>query len=649
MKKFVNFLKRHSKKLGVVAGLVTVAAITATVATAGFGPDRPTKVYNGPGTPGFDNVTFNSFTNVPNIGDERNFFTGKIAGEPGGFYDPMTKLRNNDEILMRVYVHNNADTKYNADGSGIARNTKVRVELPAVSTTAQNMTAKAYVSADNAQPQSIFDTLDMKAENGGYFGLQYVPGSASVTGNDGVKPVSDSIVTTGANLGDVKGCFEYVRLVTFKAKVVMPNYSIQKSVRIKGQTSADWKENVKVKSGQEVEWRMEVKNLGTTPLKEIKVVDEVPAGATPVANSVKLYNGNYPSGYTFPNTAIQAGGKQINVNIGNYNPGINAFVTFATKVEQACGTKTLVNKAFATPVGYGAVVDDASVTVEGKVCENPTPNFEIVKDVRKKGDTEWKQDVTVEYGDTVQYRIVVKNTGDTDLKNVLVKDNRPTGVDYVNGTLKVNGQTSTQNLFGSGVTIPEIKKGAQAEITFDAKVNKGEAGKCEVKKFRNIASAKPEGLQPKEDDAIVDTKCNVVALYECTALDVAALGANKYRFNTRVKTEGGAKVNKYIYNFGDATEELNTDKAIVEHQYAKPGNYNILVRVLFTVGNEQKEARCTAQVTIPTVPETPVTPPVTSLPATGAVEVAAGIFGTGATAYGLMAFAGSRRALKNVK
>lgn len=655
MKKFMNFLKRHSKKLGVVAGLVTVAAITVTVATAGFGPDRPTKVYNGPGTPGFDYVTFNSFTNVPNIGDERNFLTGKIAGEPGGFYDPMTKLRSNDEVLMRVYVHNNADSSLNASGVGVAKNTKVRVELPGANQLAANQSAKAFVSADNAQPQSIFDTLDMKAENGNPFSVSYVPGSASVTSNEGTQPISDAIVAGGVNLGDEKGCFEFVKLITLKVKVTTPNYTLSKTVRPDGSTNvADWKETLKTKAGDTVQWRINFQNTGNTQLKDIKIVDNLPTNTTAVPGSVKLYDTNFPSGYQYPDSAIQAGGRQINVNIGNYNPTVKAFVTFKTKIANAdkltCGLNTLKNVAYATPTnGYGTITDDATVTVDGPECKPNLPAFTIVKDVRKKGDTDWKQDVTVAYGDTVQYRIVVKNTGDTDLKNVVIKDNRPTGVDYVNGTLKVNSQTSTQDLFGTGVTIPEIKKGAQAEITFDAKVTKGQTDKCEVKKFRNIASAKPEGLQPKEDDANVDAKCDIPVAYECTALDVAALGGNKYRFSTRVKTTGAVTVNKYIYNFGDASAELNTDKAVVEHQYAKPGEYNIVARVLFTVGTQQKEARCTAQVVIPTTPVTPVTPPVTSLPKTGAAEVLGGIFGTGATAYGLMAFAGSRRALKNVK
>ncbi len=650
MKQFINFLKRHGKKIAAVVATASVVGL-AGAAIAGFGPDRPTKAYYN-NVPGFDYVTFNSFTGVPNIGDERNFLTGKIAGADGGFYDPMTKLRANDEVLMRVYVHNNADPSLNASGQGVAKNTKVRVELPSAETIAQNQSAKAFISADNAQPREIYDTLDMKAENNSAFAIQYVPGSATVTSNEGTQPVSDAIVAGGVNFGDEKGCFEYVKLVTFKVKVTAPNYTLEKTVRPDGSTSVnDWKETMQVQPGATVEWRLNFKNTGSTQLKDTKLVDNVPAKTTVVPGSVKLYDTNFPTGYQYPDTAIQANGKQINLSVGNTNPGVRAIVTFKTKVAAAkdleCGLNTLKNVAYATPTnGFGTITDDATVTVNGKECEPEKPNFEIVKDVRKKGDTTWQQDVTVEYGDTVEYRVVVKNTGTTDLKNVVVKDKRPTGVDYVAGSLKVNGQTNSGDLFGAGVTIAEIKNGAQSEITFDAKVTKGQTDKCEVKKFRNIASAKPEGLTEKEDDANVTTKCDVPAKYECKAVNIVALGNNNYRISVAVNTEGGVTVNKYIYNYGDGSAEFNTDKNTVDHQYSKPGEYNIAVRVIFNVGNEQKDARCTAKVVVPATPEKPTTP-VTNIPSTGAGNVVAGLFGTSATAYVAYAWVVSRRNLKS--
>src|SRR5690606_39026063 len=139
---------------------------------------------------------------------------------------------------------------------------------------------------------------------------------------------------------------------------------------------ADWKENVSQEAGKNVEWRIEFKNNGTTALNQVKIIDEVPAGLTVVPGSVKLFNGNYPSGYTFPDTAIQSNGRQVNVNIGNYNPGINAFVLFKTKLPTAkdleCGINKLNNTAYATPEGSGSVSDGASVTTN-KECEEEVP------------------------------------------------------------------------------------------------------------------------------------------------------------------------------------------------------------------------------------------------------------------------------------
>lgn len=654
MKKFMNFLKRHGKKISLVAGVTTVVALSA-VAVSAWGPDRPTYTVEHPA----DHITFNSITNNPNVGDERNFVVVKDAANQnsGGWQDDIN-VQPGKEYLVRIYAHNNAASSLNLT----AVNTRVSASVP--TTTGKKVPISGFVSADNASPQQVWDDISLNSTQD--FNVAYVAGSARIynngyaSGGNG-QALPDSIVTAaGAPIGyngpngRVPGCFQYANYITFKVKpqfAPAPNYSISKEVRVKG--SNTWSHNVTARAGQEVEWRMQFQNTGATQLNNIAVVDRTPAHTTSVARSVQIYDANRPNGYTFGDDAIQ--GNLVNINIGNYGAHSNAWIYFNSKIDSEdklpCGETSLVNNVYATPSGQPTVTANATVKVN-RECQPNTPNFEIVKDVRKLGDTEWKQDVTVEYGDTVQYRIVVRNTGDTDLKNVVVKDNRPTGVDFVNGTLKVNGQTSSQDLFGSGVTVPEIKKGEQAEITFDAKVNQGETGACEVKKFHNIASAKPEGLEPKEDDADVNTKCNVAPAYACEALDVADLGNNSYRFSVRVKTEGGATVNKYIYNFGDATEELNTDKSVVEHQYAKPGQYSVVARVLFNVGNEQKEARCTAQVVVPEVPTTPPTTPntpVKSIPSTGPAEVVAGIFGTSATAYGVMSLVESRRALKNVK
>lgn len=377
MKRFLSHFSIGSRIAAYTAALALLLVVLPAVALASFSPDRPTKVYNGPGTPGFDKPTFNSFTNVPNIGDERTFFNGMY---PGGtaLTDPLAQVQSGDVLTLQVYVHNDADPSLGA--AGVAKNTSVKVVLP--SGIAKSQQASATISASNAA--SVSDTLDFGAANGGFFQLQYVPGSAHVRGNYINTSLPDSLVTTGATIGtnaldgNLKGCFQQEVLVTLQVKVNMPQYQIEKHVRAAGATS--WDKTVTSKPGDTDQWLITFNNNGQTALNAVNVVDQVPAGLTVVPGSVKLINGNYPNGYTYPSNAIQDNGRTVNVGLGNYDPGINAFVRFDTKVDtpasNVCGTETLTNKAFATPQGFGAIWDTANVVVDsGKQCNVPTPTY----------------------------------------------------------------------------------------------------------------------------------------------------------------------------------------------------------------------------------------------------------------------------------
>jgi uncharacterized repeat protein (TIGR01451 family) len=375
-----NIIKRLPKKVtSVLMTLVLIAGITST-AIAAFGPSRPTKAWN-PNIDGFDHVTFNSFTGVPNgIGDERDFMRGVQVGRDSVWSDPVKNVTQDAEVEAKIYIHNGADARLNdLPGSpGIARNVRVRVALP--NGVKQTQQATAYISADNAQPREVFDTLDITGANNGFFSLEYVPGSAKLHRNNAATPLSDSLVTTGVNIGDQRGCFETVEEITYRMKVKMPQYMVNKFVRFEGQTKNDWKKHLTVKPGQVVEWKVEFDNIGRTLLNDVIILDQVPANTTVVPGSVKLVDGNFPNGYVYKdNEAIQNNGTQINVNIGNVNPGINSVILFKTKVnstqELECGSHKLINTGFATPKGFTTVKDTAEVDVVGekKDCVPPTP------------------------------------------------------------------------------------------------------------------------------------------------------------------------------------------------------------------------------------------------------------------------------------
>lgn len=500
MKKFISHISK--KVIAILA--IMVATIGAVGVVNAWYPERPTYTIENPAP----HVTFNSITNNPDEGDERAFFEVKDAAntQMNGFAGK-AEVKDGQELLLRVYVHNNAADNLNGanlDGVGVAKNTKVRIHLP--TDTAQALRANAYISADNAQPKEVSDTIDLMGQNGSNFKVEYVPGSAIQYTNavpKGIK-LNDSIVTTGAPIGYevangiVPGCFQYSSIVTIKVKVKVPSYSIQKSVRFEGQTSNDWKESVKAKPGDKTEWRIEFKNIGQTELKQVNIVDQVPKGLKVVKGSVKLYNGNYPSGYVFPDTAIQNNGSQVNVNIGNYNPGINAFVLFTTSVPEAknleCGVNKFTNIAYATPEGFGSVNDGADVIVDGNDCK------------------------------------------------------------------------------------------------------------------------KPEEKKP---------------VYSCDLVTLEELGGRKVKATVKATAENGAKVKNYVYDFGDGSDKLVTDKTSAEHTYAKDGSYVVRVAVNVNANDKDKlveSDKCAAPVKFeagkPPVVKPPVQPEAPKeLPNTGAGDV----------------------------
>jgi uncharacterized repeat protein (TIGR01451 family) len=496
--------KQFSKKakllsIGVLVAL-TVLAVIPAMTKAGYGPGRETKVYTD-GVAGFDHVTFNSFTNVPGIGDERQFFNGRYSDVGSVYSDPMPEVKDGDVLTLNVYVHNNADASLNdvADNPGVARNTKVRVALP--TGIAKTQQATAYVSADNATPGTVYDTMDFGAANGGSFALEYVAGSAHVNGNYIDTALSDSVVTTGALVGTnaldgkVKGCFKEMVYVTIKVKVKMPRYSIAKVVRMDGQTKADWAETKATKAGDTTEWKITVSNTGSTPLTSIDVYDKIPAGLTLVPGSIRLFDGNYPSGLTLPASAVQENGTAINIDIGTYNPGTNAQILFKTTVNKpaanVCTVQTITNKAFTTPEGFGSIWDDANVTVAGNDCTTPTPvyscddlvltpNYDnrtvsaLVKYTAKDGAT--YKNTTLVWGDSKQDVITgtTANHQYTADGTYTVKANVLFTVNGVDKTPAVNPACSETVTFSTTTKTPSVnivKTVEKSEVEVDQNYN----------------------------------------------------------------------------------------------------------------------------------------------------------------------------------
>lgn len=143
-------------------------------------------------------------------------------------------------------------------------------------------------------------------------------------------------------------------------------------------------------------------------------------------------------------------------------------------------------------------------------------NFTVTKQVKKQATDTYSESVDVNPGDKVYYRIQFKNTGNKTLTNVNLKDQLPTGISMIPGTLRVlnannpNGAkvNNGDNLVTSGINTGNYGSGTNAYFAFEAKVTDNLLS-CGKNIMVNTAIATPEGETPKQDTA------DVTASREC--------------------------------------------------------------------------------------------------------------------------------------
>lgn len=199
----------------VLVASVLIVALTGSSASAAYAPNRPVYKWN----QNAKDITFDSVTNNPAVGDERSFLLVRNATDNN--YVDQLKVADNQEVVFQIYYHNNAAS------NKVAKNSKVQAILPAYN--AKSLTVNAYISADNSKPGTVADTAQLVADQP--FSLEYEKGSSKIWNNVlRGKSLSDDLATQqqGAQIGykqldgKIAGGSQYSGYVTFKAKVHMP-------------------------------------------------------------------------------------------------------------------------------------------------------------------------------------------------------------------------------------------------------------------------------------------------------------------------------------------------------------------------------------------------------------------------------------------
>ena len=424
--KIKQVLNSVPKRVAAVFGIT--AAVLVPLGIYAWGPSRETFTMAEPAT----YVTFNSITDNPDVGDERNFLRVRDAdsqywqdGTTNGWTDTISNMEEGHTYTIRMYVHNNAAANLNLEATGV----RAHVNLP----TAENSWAKqyevnGYLYADNANPNEIWDNIVLKSDK--EFHVKVV--SAKYYNNIRTEKsegfsLGDEVYTakgegTGALLGyeqmdgKIPGCLEYSGYVLMKIQPVFkePGYDVEKTV-----------DKTTAKPGDTIKYAIKVTNTGEVDLTNVKVTDQLPAYYSKAEEKVSSQNGSTGS--------IVKGGE---ITFNKLNVGETATIEISYTIKSAddleCGDTVIKNKATGTTDQDQTEDDDnnnevtTTVTNECEPEPEPQPGYDISKSVDK---------TTAKPGDTLTYTIVAKNTGEVDLTNVKIADKLPAY--YSNATEKV--------------------------------------------------------------------------------------------------------------------------------------------------------------------------------------------------------------------
>ena len=412
--------------------------------------------------------------------------------------------KSGDTVRYRIHVKNSGNTTL--------KNVVVRDILPAGLT----YVAGSTTIVNTAHPKGVALSDGIVTEKGINLGDYASGAGAWLYFNATVdKSVSEkcnpstlrNIVETSA--GTSTGTKQDTADVYVEGKTCIDGFKIDKMVKLPSES--EWHETVTAVAGTNVDYRIRFTNTGNTTLNNVVIVDTLPANMSYVKGSSKL------DGKALADGVVSDKG----VNIGSVAAGKTVTLTFKALVSEIlknkCEDSTLTNTAKGkyNNDDKTSKSDTAVVKVNGKTCEPEQPGFKIDKMVQLNGGSEWSEIVTAKAGDKVRYRIQFKNTGNTTLKNVVVRDVLPAGLTYVKGSTvlynkaNTNGKTLADGIVSDkGINIGEYAAGAEATVYFYATVNSSLKDKCEDTTLRNVVEGKYDNNDKTIEKDTADVKVN---------------------------------------------------------------------------------------------------------------------------------------------
>lgn len=204
--------------------------------------------------------------------------------------------------------------------------------------------------------------------------------------------------------------------------------------------------------GETVSYTLNFPNTGGTTATNVVFVDTLPSNLTFVPGTIRV------NGVLRPSSTLNS------VTLPNIGTGSSVSVTFdATINSSISSTTTIPNIGW---IGYNFIPDPS--LPESRDAN--TSNTNIVTVFKSSlSSTKTVNKSFADVGETLNYTIVLNNTGTNTYSNVIFKDTIPTGTTFVSGSFEVNSVTSPSNP-SAGVSLGTINANSITTIKFSVGV-----------------------------------------------------------------------------------------------------------------------------------------------------------------------------------
>ena len=316
-------------------------------------------------------------------------------------------------------------------------------------------------------------------------------------------------------------------------------------------TKKDDSNGKKLIEGDKVEYTIDAINNGNV-VGDATVTDEIPEGLKDISFATTKIG---------ENDTVQLNGRTITWNVKDLKVGEREKRTIKiTATVVAVEKETTITNTVKVD---GKPTDETTITVTKPIIESSKTATTILKRDNKGNVIPGQDSTKAEVGDTIIYTITATNKSDVESDIEISDDLSNLPVTFVDGSIKVNGSTSTKAKYENGKVTYKSTLAANATVTleFRVTVNEGTSVKTVI---RNVAIV--NGEEKDATTTVVKKVCVKTTAETVNSLDMILV----------LDVSGSMKENSRLTNLKSAAKNLTnklfsvqTDSTLTLITYSK--------------------------------------------------------------------------------